>query len=94
MRWGLRAKRCCDMGCNTEKIGEEGYRVTLGFMLWACPKHEEKWKTFDLAQRQYYQAQGGAFEKDLIEWETAWYEKYERENPSPTTPRIQPSEIT
>jgi hypothetical protein len=84
-------RRCCNFGCEVEKIASEGYRVSFGFMLWACPEHADQWKEFDKQDRQYENVQGDAYQIAYKEWEGHWYKQYQLDNPSPIVPKYQPS---
>lgn len=85
------SKRCCNFGCEIEKIADEGYRVHFGFMLWACPKHAGQWEDFDKKNRQYEHRYNDDFQVAYKEFEESWYKKFQLENPPPVPPKYQPS---
>lgn len=85
-------RRCCNYGCvsvaETLEDTNQGYRVSFGFMLWACPEHAQTWAEFDQLDKRHEQDRGEKFQKALNKWETQWYEK---QPPGPVAPKYQAS---
>lgn len=90
---GEMVKRCCSKGCENIKRGDEGYQVSFGFMLWACPLHAEEWKLFDEARHNHTDKMASAYLNALSDFEEAWDKEYERRNPAPIPPDYQSSEV-
>lgn len=86
-------KRCCNLGCTTRKIANEGYQVGFGFMLWACPIHADMWREFDKQNKAYEQYMSDEYAKALNEFEEKWEREFEEKNDRPIPLAYQPSEV-
>lgn len=84
-------KRCCDKGCTITRIGDEGYRVSYGFMLWACPVHAELWRRFDEELKKYEKKYEIDRARAFQEFSEKWYSDYEENEPRPIHPPMQHS---
>ncbi len=88
-------RRCCNNGCvvQAETLADikKGYRVSFGFMLWACPEHAAIWQEFDEKNRQYDRKRNDDFQVAYKEFEEAWERKFKLENPPPLPPKYQAS---
>ena len=88
-------RECCDRDCpasiDAALLPANWYRVSWGFMCWACPEHAEKWKQFDQKNREYEKAYGEAYSEAFGKWESAWEAEYEKASPMPVPPPSQPS---
>lgn len=84
-------RRCCTSGCETLRDIDEGYRVSFGFALWACPVHAAMWEEFDRENHQYDRKYDGNFQVAYKEFEEKWCRKYAFENPPPIPPKYQAS---
>jgi hypothetical protein len=94
---------CCFNGCNTEREKpSDGYRASLGFMMWACDVHAEVFRTYDESYREYKDEKGEKWEeastafheqqhKEFVNFEDKWDEDYIKENPEPEEPPSQQS---
>ena len=94
---------CCFKGCKTERQKpSDGYRASLGFMMWACDAHAEVFRTYDDSYREYKDERGKKWEEASIvfqekqrkafsDFEDKWVEDYVNENPEPEEPPFQQS---